>query len=47
MVEWTYHEVLSVIVDELLHLFLEVFTPHVCLHKKHRWAWLTSKSRSL
>jgi hypothetical protein len=31
MVERTYHEVLSVIVNKLLHLFLAVFTPHVRL----------------
>jgi hypothetical protein len=34
MVERTYPKVLSAIVDELLHLFLAVFTPHVHLHKK-------------
>jgi hypothetical protein len=34
MVQQTYHKVLSLIVDELLHLFLVVFTPHVRLHKK-------------
>jgi hypothetical protein len=47
MVEWTYHEVLSVIVDELLHPLLAVFTPDVRLYKKLHWAWLTSKRRSL
>jgi len=35
MVEQTYHKVLSVVVDELLHPILVVFTPH------------TSKKRSL
>jgi hypothetical protein len=34
MVERTYHEVLSVVVDELLHPLLAVFTPHVRLYKK-------------
>ena len=34
MVERTYHKVLSAVVNELLHLFLAVFTLHVCLHKK-------------
>jgi len=47
MVEQTYHKLLSVIVNELLHPFLAVFTPHVRLHKKLHWARLTSKSRSL
>jgi hypothetical protein len=47
MVERTYHEVLSAVVDELLHLFLTVFTLHVRLHKKLYWARLTSKRRSL
>ena len=47
MVERIYHKVLSVVVDELLHLFLAVLTLHVLLHKKLYWAWLKSKSRSL
>jgi hypothetical protein len=47
MVERIYHKVLSVVVDELLHLFLAVLTLHVLLHKKLHWAWLKSKSRSL
>jgi hypothetical protein len=47
MVERTYHKVLSAVVNELLHPFLVVFTPHMRLHKKLHWAWLTSKSRSL
>ena len=34
MVERTYHEVLSVVVDELLHPLLAVFTPHMRLYKK-------------
>jgi hypothetical protein len=33
MIERTYHEVLSAIVDELLHPPLTVCTPHVRLHK--------------
>ena len=47
IVEQTYHKVLSVVVDELLHLFLAVFTPYVRLNKKLHWARLTSKRRSL
>ena len=47
IVEQTYHKVLSVVVDELLHPFLAVFTPYVRLNKKLHWAWLTSKRRSL
>jgi hypothetical protein len=47
MVEWTYHEVLSAVVDELLHLFLAVFTSHMRLDKKLHWARLTSKRHSL
>jgi hypothetical protein len=31
MVEQTYHEVLSAILNELLHPLLAVFTPHVRL----------------
>jgi len=31
MVEQTYHEVLSAILNELLHPLLTVFTPHVRL----------------
>jgi len=31
MIEWTYHKVLSAIVNELLHPFLDVFTPHARL----------------
>jgi len=46
MVEQTYHKVLSMVVDELLHPLLAVW-PHVRLHKKLNWARLTSKSRSL
>ena len=34
MVEWTYHEVLSAVIDKLLHPLLAVFTPQVHLHKK-------------
>jgi hypothetical protein len=34
MVKRTYHKVLSAVVNELLHLFLAVFTLHVRLHKK-------------
>ena len=47
MVEWTYHEVLSAIIDELLHPLLAVLTPQVHLYKKLHWARLTSKRRSL
>ena len=47
MVEQTYHEVLSAVVDKLLHLSLAIFTPHVRFHKKLYWARLTSKRRSL
>jgi hypothetical protein len=47
MVEQTYHEVLSTVVNELLRLFLTVLTPHVRLHKQLYQAWLTSKRRSL
>jgi len=47
MVQWTYHEVLSAIVDKLLHHLLAVFTLHVRLYKKLKWARLTSKRRSL
>jgi len=43
MVEGTYHKVLSVVVNELLHPLLAVFTPHVRLYKQFYWAWLTSK----
>jgi hypothetical protein len=47
MVERTYHEVLSVVVDKLLHPPLAVCTPHVRLHKQLHWARLTSKRHSL
>jgi hypothetical protein len=47
MVERTYHEVLSTVVNELLHPLLAVFTPHVRLYKQLHWARLTSKKRSL
>jgi len=43
IVERTYHEVLSAVVDELLHFLLAIFTPHVCLHKQLHWARLTPK----
>jgi len=46
IVEQTYYKVLSAVVDELLHLLLTVFTPHVHLHKKLHWGRLTSKSCS-
>jgi len=46
MVERTYHEVLSAVVNELLHPILAVFTLHVCLYKQLYWAQLTSKRRS-
>jgi hypothetical protein len=47
MVERTYHKVLSVVINELLHPLLLVFTPHVRLYKQLHWAQLTSKRRSL
>jgi hypothetical protein len=47
MVERTYHEVLSTVVNELLHLLLAVLTLHVRLYKQLHWAWLTFKRRSL
>jgi hypothetical protein len=47
MVEQTYHEVLSTIVNELLRLLLAILTPYVCLHKQLYRARLTSKRRSL
>jgi hypothetical protein len=47
MVEQTYHEMLSTIINELLRPFLAVLTPHVRLHKQLHQAWLTSKRRSL
>jgi len=39
-----YHKVLSMFSNELLHPFSVVFTPHVRLHKKFHWAWLTFES---
>jgi len=47
MVEQTYHEVLSAVVDKLLHPSLAIFTPHVRFHKQLYWGRLTSKRRSL
>jgi hypothetical protein len=47
MVEQTYHEVLSTVVNKLLHPLLAVLTPHVRLHKQLHRAQLTSKRRSL
>jgi len=47
MVEQTYHEVLSTVVNELLHPFLAVLTPHVRLHKQLHRARLTSKRCNL
>jgi len=47
MVERTYHKVLSMIVNELLHPFLAVFTPHVRLYKQLHWARLMSKRCSM
>ena len=34
MVEQTYHEVLSVVVNKLLHPLLAVFTSHMHLYKQ-------------
>jgi hypothetical protein len=39
--------VMTAVVHELLHPFLEVFTPHVRLNKQLHWARLTSKKHSL
>jgi hypothetical protein len=47
MIKWTYHEVLSMVVHELLHALLAVFTSHVRLDKQLYWAQLTSKRCSL
>jgi hypothetical protein len=47
MVEQTYHEMLSMVVNELLRPLLAVLTPHVRLHKQLHRAQLTSKRRSL
>jgi hypothetical protein len=47
MVEQTYQEVLSMVVNELLRPFLAVLTSHVRLHKQLHRARLTSKRRSL
>jgi hypothetical protein len=47
MVEQTYHEVLSTVVNELLRPLLVVLTQHVRLHKQLHRARLTSKRRSL
>jgi len=47
MIERTYHEVLSMVVHELLHPLLAVLTPHMRLYKQLHWTWLTSKRRSL
>jgi cell shape-determining protein MreD len=47
MVEQTYQEVLSMVVNELLRPFLAVLTSHVRLHKQLHRAQLTSKRRSL
>jgi hypothetical protein len=47
MIERIYHEVLSMVVHELLHPLLEVLTPHVRLYKQLHWARLTSKRHSL
>ena len=47
MVEQTYHEMLSTVINELLRPLLAVLTSHVCLHKQLHRARLTSKRRSL
>jgi hypothetical protein len=47
MIERTCHEVLSTVVHELLHPFLEVLTPHVRLYKQLHWTRLMSKRHSL
>jgi hypothetical protein len=47
MVEQTYHEMLSTVINELLLPLLAVLTPHVRLLKQLHRAWLTSKRHSL
>jgi hypothetical protein len=47
MVEQTYHEMLSTVINELLPPLLAVLTSHVRLHKQLHRARLTSKRRSL
>jgi len=47
MVEQTYHEILSMVINELLRPLLVVLTPYVRLHKQLHRARLTSKRRSL
>jgi hypothetical protein len=47
MVEQTYHEMLSTVINELLRPLLAVLTPHVRLYKQLHRARLTSKRRSL
>jgi hypothetical protein len=47
MVDQTYHEVSSTVVNELLRSLLEVLTSHVRLHKQLHLAQLISKRRSL
>jgi len=47
MVEQTYHEMLSTVINELLCLLLAVLTPHVRFHKQLHRARLTSNRRSL
>jgi len=47
MVEQIYHEMLSMVINELLRPILAVLTPSVRLHKQLHRARLTSKRRSL
>jgi hypothetical protein len=47
MIERTYHEVLSMVVHELLHPLLVALTPNMRLYKQLHWTQLTSKKRSL
>jgi hypothetical protein len=47
MIERTYHEVLSMVVHELLHPLLAILTSYVRLYKQLYWARLTSKKCSL
>jgi hypothetical protein len=47
MIERTYHEVLSMVVHELLHPLLAVLTPHMRLYKQLHWTRLTSNRCSL
>jgi len=47
MVEQTYHEMLRMVINELLRPLLAVLTPYVRLYKQLHRARLMSKRRSL